>query len=67
MCVVSLGRCFVDAYNVTLANVDWALINFMRDWFPEESSVKLRQNEKEASEEELREMGIDPDEKCIVM
>ena len=57
----------VDAYNVISANVDWALINFMRDWFPEESSVKLRQNEKEASEEELREMGIDPDEKCIVM
>ncbi|KAJ6447872.1 hypothetical protein C8R45DRAFT_884436 [Mycena sanguinolenta] len=48
-------------------NVDWALLNFMRDWFPEESSVKLRQNEKEASEEELREMGINPDEKCIVM
>ncbi|KAF7370129.1 hypothetical protein MSAN_00643100 [Mycena sanguinolenta] len=49
------------------SNVDWAMLNFMRDWFPEESSVKLRQNEKEASEEELREMGIDPDEKCIVM
>ncbi|KAF7377807.1 hypothetical protein MSAN_00204100 [Mycena sanguinolenta] len=49
------------------SNVDWALLNFMRDWFPEESNVKLRQNEKEASEEELREMGIDPDEKCIVM
>ncbi|KAF8218275.1 SPX domain-containing protein [Mycena galopus ATCC 62051] len=49
------------------SNVDWALLNFMRDWFPEESNVKLRQNEKEASEEQLREMGIDPDAKCIVM
>ncbi|KAJ7248218.1 hypothetical protein B0H12DRAFT_1020206 [Mycena haematopus] len=49
------------------SNVDWALLNFMRDWFPEESNVKLRQNEKEASEEELRELGIDPDARCTVM
>ncbi|KAF7368931.1 hypothetical protein MVEN_00219300 [Mycena venus] len=49
------------------SNVDWALLNFMRDWFPEESAVKLRQNEKEATKEQLEEMGIDPNEKCIVM
>ncbi|KAF8175404.1 SPX domain-containing protein [Mycena galopus ATCC 62051] len=49
------------------SNVDWALMNFMRDWFPEESDVKRRQNEKEVSEEELREMGIDPDARCLVM
>ncbi|KAF7370131.1 Transcriptional regulator of yeast-form-adherence 3 [Mycena sanguinolenta] len=36
------------------SNVDWAMLNFMHDWFPEESSIKLRQNEKEATEEELR-------------
>ncbi|KAJ7083647.1 SPX domain-containing protein [Mycena belliarum] len=49
------------------SNVDWAMLNFMRDWFPEESSVKLRQNEQEAAQEQLVEMGIDPDQKCIVM
>jgi hypothetical protein len=47
--------------------VDWALLNFMRDWFPEESSVKLRQNEKEAALEQLEELGVDPNARCIVM
>ncbi|KAJ7198829.1 hypothetical protein GGX14DRAFT_665350 [Mycena pura] len=49
------------------SNVDWALLNFMRDWFPKEASVKLKQNEHEAAQEQLKELGIDPDEKCIVM
>ncbi|TFY73592.1 hypothetical protein EWM64_g10420, partial [Hericium alpestre] len=41
------------------SNVDWALLNFMQDWFPEESREKLKQNEDEAAEEELRELGLD--------
>lgn len=49
-----------------LANVDWALVNFMQDWFPLEAREKLKENEKEASEEELREMGLDPDQACII-
>jgi hypothetical protein len=49
------------------ANVDWALMNFMQDWFPVESKEKLQENEKEASKEQLEEMGIDPDQKCVVM
>lgn len=49
------------------ANVDWALLNFMQDWFPLESKEKLRQNEREATEEELEEMGLDPNQRCIVM
>ncbi|KAF8955392.1 SPX domain-containing protein [Flammula alnicola] len=49
------------------SNVDWALLNFMQDWFPLESKEKLKSNEKEASEEELREMGIDPNESCCAM
>ncbi|KAJ7122308.1 SPX domain-containing protein [Mycena epipterygia] len=48
------------------SNVDWALLNFMRDWFPEEASLKLRQNEREAAEEELLEMGLNPNERCVV-
>lgn len=50
-----------------LANVDWALINFMEDWFPEEAHVKLKQNEREATEEHLVEMGFDPNQKCVIM
>jgi len=50
-----------------LANVDWALMNLMLDWFPVESKKKLQENEKEASKEQLEEMGIDPDQKCFVM
>ncbi|KAJ7471276.1 SPX domain-containing protein [Mycena galericulata] len=49
------------------SNVDWALLNFMRDWFPEEASLKLRQNEREAANEQLEELGLDPNVRCIVM
>ncbi|KAF7304257.1 hypothetical protein HMN09_00827000 [Mycena chlorophos] len=48
-------------------NVDWALLNFMRDWFAEEAAAKQKQNEEEATNEHLREIGLDPDQKCIVM
>ena len=50
-----------------VANVDWALLNFMQDWFPLESREKLKANEKEATEEELKEMGMDPNQGCVVM
>ncbi|KDQ52928.1 hypothetical protein JAAARDRAFT_39876 [Jaapia argillacea MUCL 33604] len=40
------------------SNVDWALLNFMKDWFPNESKLKLKQNEREAAEEELQELGL---------
>jgi hypothetical protein len=39
----------------------------MQDWFPFEAREKLKANEKEAAEEELREMGIDPTQTCVVM
>ena len=42
-----------------IANVDWALVNFMQDWFPVESEVKQKNNEKEAAEEQLQELGLD--------
>ena len=42
-----------------IANIDWALVNFMKDWFPVESKVKLKNNEKEVAEEQLQEMGLD--------
>jgi hypothetical protein len=50
-----------------LVNVDWALMNFMQDWFPVESRKKLDENEREVSKEQLEEMGIDPALSCMVM
>ena len=49
-----------------LANVDWALLNFMKDWFPKEAREKLEQNEKEAAEEHLQELGFNT-QGCVVM
>ncbi|KAL6303637.1 SPX domain-containing protein [Sparassis latifolia] len=48
------------------SNVDWALLNFMKDWFPIEAKEKLQQNEKEAAEEDMRELGIDVNG-CTIM
>jgi len=42
-------------------------MNFMEDWFPEEAHVKLKESEKEATEEHLIEMGFDPNQKCVIM
>jgi hypothetical protein len=41
------------------ANVDWALLNFMADWFPVESREKLRYNQREANAELAGELGFD--------
>ena len=41
------------------ANVDWALMNFMADWFPVESREKMESNEREANAELARELGFD--------
>ncbi|KIK03290.1 hypothetical protein K443DRAFT_676956 [Laccaria amethystina LaAM-08-1] len=49
------------------SNVDWALLNFMQDWFPVEAKEKLEANEKEAAEEQMRELGLDPDKPCVIM
>ncbi|KAI0056140.1 hypothetical protein BV25DRAFT_1995787 [Artomyces pyxidatus] len=41
-------------------NVDWALLNFLLDWFPEETREKTQSNEREAARERLTEMGFNP-------
>ncbi|KZT00002.1 uncharacterized protein LAESUDRAFT_732687 [Laetiporus sulphureus 93-53] len=48
------------------SNVDWALLNFMKDWFPIESKKKLRQNEREVADEELAELGFEHGN-CTIM
>ncbi|TFY55210.1 hypothetical protein EVG20_g9404, partial [Dentipellis fragilis] len=47
------------------SNVDWALLNLMQDWFPDESREKLKQNEREAAKEELEELGLDS-QGCVI-
>jgi len=47
------------------ANVDWALLNFMQDWFPVESTAKLKQNEREVAQEQMAEYGF-ADRGCII-
>jgi len=47
------------------ANVDWALLNFMQDWFPVEAKAKLKSNEREAAEEEMEELGLNT-HGCII-
>lgn len=50
------------------ANVDWALLNFMKDWFPIEAREKLQQSEREAAEEQMKELGFKTDAPtCIIM
>lgn len=62
--------CWLGAFSLVIgnipANVDWALLNFMQDWFPVESKQKLRQNEKEVAEEEWEELGVEVGN-CVVM
>lgn len=48
-------------------NVDYALLNFMSDWFPAESRAKLRANELEAAKEELEELGFPGATGCVIM
>lgn len=49
------------------ANVDWAMLNFMQDWFPKETKEKIKQNETEVVEEQLAELGLDSHQGCNIM
>ncbi|KAF4605704.1 hypothetical protein EYR40_004493 [Pleurotus pulmonarius] len=49
------------------SNVDWAMLNFMQDWFPKETKEKIKQNETEVVEEQLAELGLDSHQGCTVM
>ena len=35
--------------------MDWALLNFMEDWFPREAAEKMKDNEKEVINEQKAE------------
>ena len=53
--------------NVTVANIDYGLLNFMADWFPIESREKLRTNEREVTQEQLEVLGIADVHGCRIM
>jgi hypothetical protein len=38
----------------------------MQDWFPVEAKAKLKSNEREAADEELQELGLNP-QGCIIV
>lgn len=46
-------------------NLDDAMLNFLKTWFPKEVEEKDNENETERRKEELQELGIDND-KCII-
>jgi hypothetical protein len=74
--VLSADRCtrIISKHSATshpnihiAANVDWALLNFMKDWFPVEARLKLKQNEREAAQEQMEELGFNiQDQGCLI-
>lgn len=51
--------------NERTANLDAALQNYLRLYFPKEVKQKQKENEKESTAEQMQEMGFDS--KCCVM
>ncbi|TCD66872.1 hypothetical protein EIP91_000770 [Steccherinum ochraceum] len=47
-------------------NVDWAMLNFMKDWFPVEAQKKLKANEAEVAKEQMQELGYSYDTQCSI-
>jgi hypothetical protein len=61
------ARPYLNSHLISVvANVDWAILNFMQDWFPTEAREKLLTNEREATEEQLREFGLEQ-VACLIM
>jgi hypothetical protein len=42
-------------------------MNLIQDWFPKEARIKQKQNENESTKEMLTEMGVDPNQRCVIM
>ncbi|KAG6810602.1 hypothetical protein H0H92_011154 [Tricholoma furcatifolium] len=63
-CPMCRAACVLKANRT---NVDWALLNFMQDWFPIESQEKMLENQQEAAREQQEEFGLDPDQPCTIM
>lgn len=55
------------AHESRIANIDYGLLNFMADWFPNESREKLLANEREVTKEQLEELGISDIRVCRIM
>jgi len=46
-------------------NLDWALLNFLKDWFPIESREKLLSNKREVAKEQAEELGMS--DGCVII
>ncbi|BFZ56337.1 hypothetical protein PYCC9005_003382 [Savitreella phatthalungensis] len=58
------------ADNVHLAdstNIDYALLNFLKLYFPREAKDKQKQNEHEQLQDHIHAAGLDADTKCVIM
>ena len=51
---------------VRVGNLDKTLMKFLKLYFPREVKEKMRLNAHEATREELEEMGLNPEARCIV-
>lgn len=49
-----------------VGNLDVALMNFMQDWFPKETKLKVKENADEVAREMARDLGMASAD-CIVM
>ncbi|KAL5633886.1 hypothetical protein ACGC1H_005915 [Rhizoctonia solani] len=47
------------------SNLDIAVMNFMKEWFPKETKEKSDSNDRESAEEQLIEMGYNPGS-CVI-
>jgi len=53
--------CFVSPASISrvqIDNLDLAMMRFMEDWFPKESRIKAKENEKEVADELAEELGL---------
>jgi hypothetical protein len=48
-----------------VGNVDHALLQFMKTWFPREAKIKQKANEEESLQETIEEFGTDL--RCFIM
>lgn len=48
-------------------NIDWALLNFLKMYFPREAKEKQRDNEREQLRRQFPHATVDPNKPCLIM
>jgi tRNA C32,U32 (ribose-2'-O)-methylase TrmJ len=57
-------RSFTDDGEFFAANLDQALMLFLKQWFPREVKQKQKDSDREATQEEIEELQLD--DRCVV-